>query len=34
MFKEGSNENKVLLDINGILDRNEDEVLVYRYWRL
>jgi len=34
MFKEGSNENKVLLDIKGILDRKEYEVAGYRYWRL
>jgi UDP-N-acetyl-D-galactosamine dehydrogenase len=34
MFKEGSNENKVLLDIKGILDRKEYEIAGYRYWRL
>src|SRR5690554_6839531 len=34
MFKEGSNESKVLLDIKGILDRKEYEVAGYRYWRL
>ena len=34
MFKEGSNEGKVLLDIKGILDRKEYEVAGYRYWRL
>lgn len=34
MFKEGSNEKKVLLDIKGILDRNEYETAGYRYWRL
>lgn len=34
MFKEGQNENKVLLDIKGILDRKECEVAGYRYWRL
>lgn len=34
MFKEGSNENKVLLDIKGILDRKEYEAVGYRYWRL
>src|SRR5690554_1761229 len=34
MFKEGSNDSKVLLDIKGILDRKEYEVAGYRYWRL
>jgi UDP-N-acetyl-D-galactosamine dehydrogenase len=34
MFKAGSNKNKVLLDIKGILDRKEFEVAGYRYWRL
>ena len=34
MFKEGSNESKVLLDIKGILDRKKYEVAGYRYWRL
>ncbi len=34
MFKERSNENKVLLDIKGILDRKEYEAVGYRYWRL
>lgn len=34
MFKEGSNEGKVLLDIKGILDRKEYEVVGYKYWRL
>jgi UDP-N-acetyl-D-galactosamine dehydrogenase len=34
MFKEGSNEGKVLLDIKGILDRKEYEAVGYRYWRL
>ena len=34
MFKEGSNDTKVLLDIKGILDRREYEVAGYRYWRL
>lgn len=34
MFKKGSNESKVLLDIKGILDRKEYEVAGYRYWRL
>ena len=34
MFKEGSNDSKVLLDIKGILDRREYEVAGYRYWRL
>lgn len=34
MFKEKSNENKVLLDIKGILNRKEYEAAGYRYWRL
>lgn len=34
MFKQGSNKSKVLLDIKGILDRKEFEVLGYKYWRL
>lgn len=34
MFKEGSNDSKVLLDIKGILDRREYEVAGYRYWGL
>lgn len=34
MFKEGTNESKVLLDIKGILDRKEYEVAGYKYWRL
>lgn len=34
LFKEGSNDTKVLLDIKGILDRNEYETAGYRYWRL
>jgi UDP-N-acetyl-D-galactosamine dehydrogenase len=34
MFKVGSNECKVLLDIKGILDRKAYEVAGYKYWRL
>lgn len=34
MYKDGANENKVLLDIKGILDRKEYEAAGYRYWRL
>lgn len=34
MFKEGSNESKVLLDIKGIFDRKEYEAAGYKYWRL
>lgn len=34
MFKEGSNEGKVLLDIKGILDRKAYEAAGYKYWRL
>ncbi|MRI86506.1 nucleotide sugar dehydrogenase [Aerococcaceae bacterium WS4759] len=34
MFKEGSNESKVLLDIKGILNRKEYESAGYKYWRL
>lgn len=34
MFKKSSNNNKVLLDIKGILDRKEYEIAGYKYWRL
>lgn len=34
LFKKGSNENKILFDIKGILDRKEYETAGYRYWRL
>ncbi|GEL67582.1 nucleotide sugar dehydrogenase [Marinilactibacillus psychrotolerans] len=34
MFKNKSAENKVLLDIKGILDRKEYEIAGYKYWRL
>ncbi len=34
MFKEGTNESKVLLDIKGILERKEYESAGYKYWRL
>ena len=34
MFKEGPNQNKVLLDIKGVLDKKEFELANYRYWRL
>ncbi len=34
MFKNGSSESKVLLDIKGILDRKEYEAAGYKYWRL
>lgn len=34
MFKKGSNESKVLLDIKGILDRKEYEIAGYNYWSL
>ncbi|MBN2259278.1 MAG: nucleotide sugar dehydrogenase [Clostridiales bacterium] len=34
MFRNGSNESKVLLDIKGILDRKEYEAAGYKYWRL
>lgn len=34
MFKSGSDEGKVLLDIKGILDRKEYEAAGYKYWRL
>lgn len=34
MFKEGSNESRVLIDIKGILDRKEYETAGYKYWRL
>lgn len=31
---KSSNDNKVLLDIKGVLDRNEYEAKEYKYWRL
>lgn len=34
MFKESTNENRVLLDIKGVLDRKEYEAAGYKYWRL
>lgn len=34
MFKVGPSESKVLLDLKGILDRNEYENKGYLYWRL
>ena len=34
MFKDGSNNSKVLHDIKGILDRKEYESAGYKYWRL
>lgn len=34
LFKDGSNSNKVLLDIKGVLDRNQYEEAGYKYWRL
>jgi UDP-N-acetyl-D-galactosamine dehydrogenase len=34
MFKKSSNENKVLLDIKGILNRKKYELAGYKYWRL
>ena len=34
MFKNESNENKVIIDIKGILDRKEYEHAGYKYWRL
>lgn len=34
MYRDAANENKVLLDIKGILDRKEYEALGYNYWRL
>lgn len=34
MFKEGSNGNKVLLDIKGVFDKKEYETAGYKYWRL
>ena len=33
-FKNTSNENKVILDIKGLLDKKEYEAAGYRYWRL
>ncbi|WP_028273552.1 nucleotide sugar dehydrogenase [Atopococcus tabaci] len=34
MFKGQKNENKVLIDLKGILNRKEYEAAGYRYWRL
>ena len=34
MFKSGANENKVLADIKGLLNRAEYEAAGYNYWRL
>lgn len=34
LFKEGSNEEKVLVDVKGLLNRKEIESKNYRYWRL
>lgn len=34
MFKKAPNENKVILDVKGLLDRKTYESLGYRYWRL
>lgn len=34
MFKEGSDDNKVLIDVKGILDRKAYESAGYKYWRL
>lgn len=34
MFKKGNNSSKVLVDIKGILNRQELETLDYNYWRL
>lgn len=34
LFKNVPNDNKVLLDIKGLLDRQEYETAGYRYWRL
>lgn len=34
MYKSGSNENKVMMDIKGLLNRRELESAGYNYWRL
>ncbi|MFC4697742.1 nucleotide sugar dehydrogenase [Enterococcus aquimarinus] len=34
MFKKESNENKVIIDIKGILNKKEYEEVGYKYWRL
>ena len=34
MYKDANNENRVLLDIKGILDRKDYESVGYKYWRL
>ena len=34
IYKDAPNKNKVLIDIKGILNRNECETAGYQYWRL
>lgn len=34
LYKKAPNQNKVLLDVKGILNKNEYEQSGYRYWRL
>ena len=34
MFRSTNNENKVLVDVKGILNREYFESLNYKYWRL
>lgn len=34
LYKDAPNQNKVLLDIKGLLDRKEYEAAGYKYWRL
>lgn len=34
LFKNTNNENKVIVDVKGIFNRNEVEKLNYQYWRL
>jgi len=33
-YREGPNENKVLIDVKGVLNRKEYEKAGYKYWRL
>ena len=33
-FQDVPNENRVVIDVKGLLDRREYEAAGYRYWRL
>jgi hypothetical protein len=34
LFRMGSNHNRVLIDVKGILDKKKYEDLGYQYWSL